>query len=150
MDTAVILPFGDGEYRFWLPLPQVFELERVCGDVSLLAIEERLRGGIGQEATGEYVFAGGGSAMVREVRETIRLGLIGGNSGMVDGAEVEVGPLRAKELLDLYSYPARPLVESALVAWRVLHAAIFGVRLGEGSKKKAEEAQNENHSEKAS
>lgn len=150
MDTAVILPFGDGQYRFWLPLPQVFELERVCGDVSLLAIEERLRGGIGQDETGAYVFAGGGSAMVREVRETIRLGLIGGNSGLTDDGETEVGPLRAKELLDLYSYPARPLVESALLAWRILHAAIFGVRLEEGSKKKAETAPNENPSEKVS
>lgn len=150
MDTAVILPFGDGEYRFWLPLPQVFELERVCGDVSLLAIEERLRGGIGQDATGEFVYAGGGSAMVREIRETIRLGLIGGNSGMVDSAEVEVGPLRAKELLDLYIYPARPMVESALVAWRILHAAIFGVRLEEGSKKKGEPALSESPSEKGS
>lgn len=150
MDTAVILPFGDGQYRFWLPLPQVFELERVCGDVSLLAIEERLRGGIGQDEAGEYVHVGGGAPMVREIREVIRLGLIGGNSGMVDGAEVEVGPLRAKELIDLYSYPARPLVESALVAWRILHAAIFGVRLDEGSKKKAGEAPSESPSEKAS
>ena len=134
MDTAVDLAFGDGTYRFWLPLPQAFELERACGDISILAIEERLRAGIGQNGD-DFEFLGGGSAMIREVRETLRLGLIGGNSGMVDGEEIEVGPIRAKQLVDQYVYPARPLSEGAVLAWRVLYAAIFGIRL----KKKADE-----------
>lgn len=129
MDTACTTAFGDGEYRFWLPLPQAFELERLCGDVSLLAIEEGLRSGIGQTADGEPEFIGGGGASLRAIRETIRLGLIGGNSGMIDGEEVEVGPMAAKQLVDLYCYPARPLVESAVLAWRILSAAVFGVRL---------------------
>lgn len=129
METAVEREFGDGQYRFWLPLPQIFELERVCGDVSILAIEERLRGGIGNEADGSLTFIGGGTPMVREVRETIRLGLIGGNHGLVDGEEVEVGPLRAKQLVDLYTYPARPLSEGIVLAWLILSSAIFGVRL---------------------
>lgn len=135
METAVNAEFGDGEYRFWLPLPQLFELERSCGDVSILAMEERLRQGIGLSDDGDASFIGGGSAMGKEVLEVIRLGLIGGNSGMVDGAEVEVGPLRAKQLVNLYAYPARPFAESAVLAWRILSAAIFGVRL-----KKKEEA----------
>lgn len=134
MDTACTSFFGDGEYRFWLPLPQVFELERAC-DCSVLEIEERLRGGIGQTADGIPHFLGGGTASVKEIRETIRLGLIGGNSGMVDGQEVEIDPLRAKQLLDLYCYPARPLAEGAALAWLILSSAIYGVRL----KKKAGE-----------
>ena len=148
METACTSAFGDGEYRFWLPLPHVFELERVCGDVSILAIEERLRSGIGQDENGETVFVGGGAASVREIRETIRLGLIGGDHGLVDGSEVEVGPLRAKQLMDLYAYPARPLAESAVLAWLILSSAIFGVRL----KKKAETETTDdlNLSEKAS
>lgn len=146
MDTDCNSAFGDGEYRFWLPLPQVFELERVCGDVSILAIEERLRGALGQNPDGSMDFIGGGAAMVREIRETIRLALIGGNQGIVDGEELEVGPLRAKQLVDLYCYPARPLSEGVTLAWLILSSAIFGVRL----KKKAEEAESsESPSEKA-
>ena len=120
----------------------------MCGDVSILAIEERLRAGIGQDDNGAPVFVGGGTASVREIRETIRLGLIGGNHGLVSSEEVEVGPLRAKQLVDLYSYPARPLAESAVLAWLILSSAVFGVRL----KKKAESAEPEspNLSEKAS
>ena len=133
METACEAKFGDGEYRFWLPLPQVFELERVC-DASIIAIEERLRMGMGQNDDGSMEFIGGGTGMVREIRETIRLGLIGGNQGLVDGEEIEVGPLRAKQLVDLYCYPARPLAEGVALAWLILSSAIFGVRL----KKKAE------------
>lgn len=134
MDTELVTAFGDGQYRFFLPLPQVFELERACGDTSIMTIEERLRQGIGQGSDGSVEFVGGGGAMVREIRETIRLALTGGNHAMIDGQEVEVGPLRAKQLTDLYTYPARPLAEGAVLAWRILSAAIFGIRL----KKKAE------------
>lgn len=139
MDTAVELNFADGRYRFWLPLPQVMELERKT-DASILVIEERLRGAIGIEGSDDegkpkFVFAGGGSAMLTDVRETIRLGLIGGNSGVVDEAEIEVGPGIARELTDNYCYPARPLSEGVVLAWRILHAAIHGVELT--SKKKA-------------
>lgn len=146
METACTAGFGDGEYRFWLPLPQVFELERAC-DSSIIAIEERLRMGMGQQEDGSMVFIGGGTGMVREIRETIRLGLIGGNSALVDGEEGEVGPMRAKQLVDLYCYPARPLAEGAALAWLILSSAIFGVRL----KKKdvASDGLNESHSEKA-
>lgn len=135
MDTAVTLPFADGEYRFWLPLPQLFELERAADDTSILTIEERLRTACGVGEDGEYVFVGGGSAMARDITNTIRCGLIGGNSGMVDGEEVEVGPILAKRLVEAYAYPARPMSESALLAWRILHAAIFGVQTKPDKKK---------------
>ena len=154
MTTAVELDFADGRYRFWLPLPQVTELERKTDNTSILVIEERLRGAIGIEQ-GEiepgFVFLGGGSALVADVRETLRLALIGGNSGMVNGAEIEVGPLLAKQLVDSYVYPARPFAEGVVLAWRVLHAAIHGVQLA--AKKKTSEADADSdpsHSEKAS
>lgn len=128
MDTAVVTNFADGQYRFWLPLPQVFELERNC-ETSLLAIEERLRAGIGQDAEGRAVFLGGGDARVKEIRETIRLALIGGNHAVIDGEQQDVGPIRAKELVDSYTFPSRPLAESAALAWDILSASIFGIRL---------------------
>jgi len=129
METAVELPFGDGTYRFWLPLPQIVALERKCADTSLLVIEERLRASIGVDADGGFTFVGGGSAMIADVRETIRQALVGGNSGMVDGQEVEVGPITASQLTDQYVYPARPLSEGVVTAWRILHAAIHGAQL---------------------
>lgn len=135
MDTAVTLAFADGEYRFWLPLPQVFELERNTGDTSILVLEERMRSAIGVDDAGEFVFAGGGAAMVKDVREVIRCALVGGDSCMVDGQENEVGPIRAKVLTDTYVYPARPLAEGVVLAWRILHAAINGVKLDDVKKK---------------
>lgn len=128
MQTRVEMPFGDGEYVFWLPLPQVVELERVTGR-PMLAIEESLRQAIGGTGDGELSFLGGGSANAKDVLDVLRLGLIGGNSGMVHGEEVEVGPIRAKQLVEQYAYPARPLSEGVVQAWRVLSAAIFGVEL---------------------
>ena len=127
METALVTPFADGEYRFWLPLPQIFELERDLG--SMLAMEERLRAGIGQDHTGGAVFVGGGDATAKEIREIIRLSLIGGNHAVVDTEEAEVGPIKAKNLVNEYVYPARPLAESAGLAWSILSAAIFGIEL---------------------
>lgn len=138
MTTRVELKFADGTYSFWLPLPQVFEVERKTGDTSLLVIEERLRGAIGQDADGNFVFAGGGAAMVTDVREVLRCGLIGGNSGMVEAEQIEVGPALAQQLVNDYVYPARPLSEGVVLAWRVLQAAIYGVKLEEVKKKPVE------------
>ena len=151
MDTAVELDFADGRYRFWLPLPQVIELERKT-DASILVIEERLRGAIGVEGKdgeGEpnFVFLGGGSAMMADVRETIRLALIGGNSGFVEEAEIEVGPGVARQLIDNYVYPARPLSEGVVLAWRILHAAIHGVELA-SQKKSAPDDLNDSEKDK--
>ncbi|MFN3474087.1 MAG: hypothetical protein ACK4ZW_08585 [Blastomonas sp.] len=143
MDTRVEIPFGDGEYSFWLPLPQVVELERLSGR-PMLAIEESLRQAIGTGPDG-LSFLGGGSGHTKDVLDILRLGLIGGNCGMVDGEEQEVGPLRAKQLVEQYAYPARPLSENVVQAWRVVSAAIFGVEL----KKKAEPDPDANLSDTA-
>lgn len=152
MDTAIRLKFADGQYLFWLPLPRVVELERKTG-ASILAIEERLRGAIGvagedEDGEPDFVFVGGGSALVREVLETLRLGLIGGNSGLVGGEEVQVGPGMADQLVADYAYPARPFSEGVVLAWRVLHAAIHGIQLQK--KSPAPAAESMSPSEKAS
>jgi hypothetical protein len=151
-DTAVTFAFADGEYRFWLPLPEVVELERKTGS-SILAIEERLRAAIGADGSADeanplFVFLGGGSATIADVRETLRLALQGGGGGLVDGEQIEVGPIRARQLVDAYVYPARPFAEGVVQAWRVLHAAIHGIQLSQ--KKSPEVAESLNLSEKAS
>lgn len=132
-DTTAELAFGDGAYTFWLGLPQIIELERKTGNKSVFAIYDQLGAGLALSDDAP-MYLGGGSAMVTDIRETIRLGLIGGNSGLVDGEEVEVGPNRARELVETYVYPERPLVEGMHVAWAILHAAIHGITL----KKKAD------------
>jgi hypothetical protein len=139
-ETRVEAEFADGEYVFWLPLIQVAELERTTG-TPMLAIEESLRPAIGKDVDDAFHFTGGGAATVKQIREVIRLALIGGNDGMVDGEKVEMGPHAAKHLVDAYVYPARPLGEGAVLAWRILHGAIFGVRL-----KKAEVTQEDQSS----
>lgn len=133
MDTRVELDFADGSYEFWLPLPQAVELERKCGNKSLFAIYDGLSGGLGLQDE-KPVYLGSGAAMATEIREVIRLGLIGGGTGMVDGQPVEVGPQTARQLVDDYCYPARPMIEGAHLAWAILHAAITGISL----KKKAD------------
>ncbi len=147
-DTAVELDFADGKYRFWLPLPCAIELERNCGSPrsgdepaqpkSLFTMYDQFSGGLALDG-GAPVYLGGGAAILKDVREVIRLGLIGGNCGKIDGEEVEIGPIRAKELVETYCFPARPFVESLYLAWSILHAAIVGIDL----KKKASEAEGD-------
>jgi Phage tail tube protein, GTA-gp10 len=139
MDTAVSLKFGDGEYRFWLPWPQVIELERKCGSKSvdgaligksIFTIYDELSAGLGYgEDEVIPVFMGSGKANALDIKEVIRLGLIGGNSGIVDGLPIKVPPLVAAQLVDDYGYPSRPLSECLGVAWAVLHAALIGIEV---------------------
>jgi len=112
-DTAVILPFADGDYRFWLPMPQAIELERATGT----AVFETYNDLLSASATG------------LSVRETIIAGLIGGGSAMVDGNELTVGPSRARWLVDRHCYPAVPLSSGYQLAVAIMHAAIGGIRL---------------------
>jgi hypothetical protein len=139
------LPFADGEYTFALKLPQLLELERATGDTSILTLEQRLNAAIGLDGE-EAVFIGGGAAMITDVREIIRLALMGGGSAVTDAGEIEIGPVRAKQLVDAYVCPARPLDEGIVLAWRILSAVIYGVRL----QKKKSDADDEspNRSEK--
>ncbi|WP_324699785.1 GTA-gp10 family protein [Novosphingobium sp. RL4] len=127
-DTRVELDFADGRYSFWLALPHVIELERKCGGKSVFAMYDAMGAGLGT-AGDDPVYLGVGTAMVTEIRETIRLGLIGGNSGFIDGAEIEIGPNGARNLVDAYTFPARPLIEGLHIAWTILHAAIVGIDL---------------------
>lgn len=133
MDTAVDLKFADGEYHFALLLPQIFELERNCGGTdaegfrrgkSIFQIYEEISAGLGLGIDDAPVFIGGGKANAKDIRETIRLGLIGGG----------LSPIDAKQLVDDYCFPVRPMTESLGVAWAILRAAIEGVEV----KKKAE------------
>lgn len=67
-DGSIAFPWGDGDQRFRLPIAQLIELQDKCnaGPAEILA---RLSGI---------------SWRVQDVRETIRLGLIGGGKSAID------------------------------------------------------------------
>jgi len=150
VETKVSFAFGDGEYTFWLPLPQVIELQKRCGLLdnegrlhpkSILTLFDQISDGMGADGEGSVLWIGGGAALPNECNEVLRLGLIGGNAGMVDCSEIQVGPHRAKELVDLYGYPARPVSEVMALAYRVLHAAIVGIDVKKKAQPKPDKSQ---------
>ncbi|MGO4339010.1 gene transfer agent family protein [Labrys sp. KB_33_2] len=101
MDCQTTFTWADGRYTFALPLRQLEELQEKadCGPLTLF---QRMREGAWRDA---------------DIRETIRLGLIGGG----------VEPTAALRLVERYVYPARPLMEGLLPAQAILSAALWGV-----------------------
>lgn len=121
--TALDLHFADGEYLFDLKLPQLAELQQKRG--AIFALYGRVLKG--RHLFGEVAIAdtASGESFAEDLFETIRLGLIGGGSGAVDGQKVEVDAIRAKHLVERYCHPA-PLKESWSVAAAILAARIEG------------------------
>jgi tail tube GTA-gp10-like protein len=100
------LDFGDGRYKFCVAkFAQIFELQDKCADKDgpsgPLKILRRL---------------GDGSWLVQDVRETIRLGLVGGGMGAPDALKL------TRSYVD-----ERPWAESVPVARAILFAAAIGV-----------------------
>lgn len=115
-DAKITLAWADGDYVFRLGLAQVEELQEKtdCGPYFLL---NRMR-------AGEW--------RIGDLRETIRLGLIGG------GLE----PIKALGLVKKYS-DARPMLENLQPAIAILSAALVGAPDGEApGKAKAAKAKN--------
>lgn len=94
------IKFADGGYRFRLAIKQLRELEEKCG-AGVMEIFHRL---LDQKSRAD------------DIRETLRLGLIGG------GLE----PQQALTLVIRY-VDERPLMENIPTAQIVLGSAIFGV-----------------------
>lgn len=122
---SIRLPFGNGEHDFNVAKhKQLFELQDRCGLTAIgpdgerilipcgpFEIFERLRGHRWREA---------------DVREPIRLGLIGGGADIRDVAKLMT------EFVD-----DQPLGPLAPLAARILHAAVFGVAGDSLGKKRA-------------
>jgi hypothetical protein len=122
--TALTLAFADGEYLFDLKLPQLAELQEKR-KIGVLAI-------YGRVLRGRYIFndetigvPAEGEAYAEDFFETIRLGLIGGGGGLVEGVEVKVSALTAKTLVERYCHAA-PLRESWSLAAAILGARVEG------------------------
>lgn len=134
LPTDITIDFADGAYKFALLLPQQIELEDKCGATDALGV--RRRKGIieiyADIVAGLLVVDGelvanpmAGRASAYECREVVRLALIGGNYGLVDGSDIQVSPARALQLIERY-IDARPLVERWTLAAAILRAAVEG------------------------
>lgn len=102
--TSITRPWADGTYTFHLDIPMLEELQKRTAS-SPFEILGRL---------------GGGAARIADLKETIRLGLIGGGTKPAD----------AEALIRTYVDP-RPLVEALELALWVLGAAVMGSREAE-------------------
>lgn len=119
MQTAINLPFADGEYTFKLPIKRICELEAKAGPID--AVRHRLMNG---------------GWSLHDVVETIRQGLIGGGKGEVSGVPVEVTALRANSLIDNY-VDGHSIAEHHITARAVITALYVGYAPAQAAKKKA-------------
>ena len=117
----VTIEWADGEYVFVLKIKQLIELQELC-DAGPPYILTRLQSGVWR---------------VNDVRETIRIGLIGGG----------MPPNEALKKVARY-VDEEPLAYNALVAQTVISAALFGAPEGseDAPPEKPEADQQTNHS----
>lgn len=128
-ETKATAHFAGEDRDFWLPMSRVvaFEREADCSIFALFyALGENLAAS--QDITGGMMFVGGSDARLKQCHSLIRNALIGAGE-----AEKE-----AAELVQVYCFPARPAIHDAALAFKILRAAIYGVRLPESGKKKTE------------
>jgi hypothetical protein len=115
-NASITLAWADGEYLFRLPIGQLRELQEKC-DAGPMVIYRRL-------SNGEW--------KVDDVRETLRLGLIGGGMKPVEAL------LLVKRYVD-----DRPWAENVLPATAVILAAVLGAPDDKVGKTEAETATTE-------
>lgn len=122
--TEIELKVADGDYLFALRLPQLAALQdaRKAGIFAIYARVLKGRYMFGEQTFENVLEA---EAFSDDIYETIRLGLIGGGKGTVDGVAVEVTALKARAILEQYIHPA-PLREAWAIAAAVLGAKIEG------------------------
>lgn len=115
-NASITLAWADGDYTFRLPIGQLRELQEKC-DAGPMVIYRRL-------SNGEW--------KVDDVRETLRLGLIGGG----------MKPVEALVLVKRY-VDNRPWAENVMPATAVILAAVLGVPGDTVGKTEAEKTETE-------
>lgn len=122
--NTIELEFADGTYLFALPAPRIDELQTKCG-IGIGGLFARVLKGCARIGD-QIVLAPAEAEFYRlDIVETIRQGLIGGNHGLVDEAEVTVSPVVANRLIANYVLD-RPLSDSWSLAASILGACIVG------------------------
>lgn len=117
-DSQIVLEWADGEYSFALRVAQVEELEAISQNPSTGKL------GIGFGAIWTRVMDG--TWYISDVRNVIRLGLIGGGLGAVEANRLIKSYVDTTHLSDLkpdYSSPNCPVV----LAQAILSAAVVGI-----------------------
>lgn len=136
-ENMITLEWADGEYDFRLPIGQIAELQTKCGDVGVGKIYARLMAGRYTDREGAIVLNPlHAEFRYEDIAEVIRLALIGGARGMVDGKAVEVTPTKALQLVRDYVH-SRPLLENWKVASAVLSAFLIGYTDPDKAEKKS-------------
>lgn len=102
--------FGNGVYKFHLRTPQMKELEGFTG-VGIGAIYKRV-------VTGAYY--------ATDISQLVRLGLVGGGSGVVGSDDVLVTDRMAADLVATY-LEAMPMADRWAIASACIAAAMIGV-----------------------
>jgi hypothetical protein len=117
MQTNLLLEFADKEYRFFLTVDGLLELQEKSG-VGIGALLARVLAGRYTDEQGKsFGFPLDAQWHVQDLLETIRLALIGGG----------LGPVEAKHLMSRYCYPAQPLSEAWKLAAAIIGAAVEGI-----------------------
>lgn len=126
MRTDIELEFADGRYMFRLNIAGISELQEKAG-VGFGEVFARLLAGRYKDGEGgSFGMPTEGRWFIRDLTETIRLGLIGGGQGEVDGEPVEVTPIIANRLVTAYVL-GRPLKEAWNLAAAIVYATVEGV-----------------------
>jgi hypothetical protein len=125
-NNEIWLDFADGEYRFYLGLEQIDELQRKCG-VGIGGLLARLSKGrtfdpINLRFTLDPFLS---DFYAIDIIETLRQGLIGGGKGKVNEIEIEIKASLADKLIKNYVL-TKPLGEHWNEALSVLGACIMG------------------------
>lgn len=129
METRVTALFAGEDRDFWLPMARVVAFEREA-DCSIFALFYHIGENTGSVTGEETVLIGLSDARLKQCHSLIRNSLIGAGE-----SETE-----ARDLVATYCYPARPAILDLALSFQILKAAIYGIKVDGGSKKKVEAA----------
>lgn len=127
-ETKANCHFAGEDRDFWLPMSRVVAFEREA-DLSIFELFYAIGEHLAEALDGKPFLAGGSGARLRQCHSLIRNGLIGAGEGEKEAAE----------MIKIYCYPSRAAVHDLALAYEILRAAIYGIKVDESAKKKAAE-----------
>lgn len=138
MQTHRDIDAFDGTYRVQLGMGQIIALETKC-NARIGSIYRHIMLGRYAKDDVEFGYALEGDFGLVEVMEICRQGLIGGNSGFVDGQDIKVSDHLATHLVRTYLHPenGNSLTKAWDLAVAILHACVQGYEPAAEPKKKA-------------
>jgi len=138
MQTHRNIEFADGTYRFMLTMAGIIAIEQKCG-ARIGAVHRHLLRGRYAKGDVDFGYSLEGDYGIEELAEIVRQGLIGGNSGFVDGRDITVSDHLATHLIRTYLYPesGNPLIKAWDLATAIVQACVIGYEPEEEAQKKS-------------